>query len=139
MPHDEVVHFICPDKYRAWNLLPCKEDGFGSIEFCRPRGVVNAKQAKRWIVFTMAFVNMAIEFRVDGFICYVRSNPVMSDMSFADSESKILQSARIVNCYAQLDPRFKQSDNLRILHMTVMDFNALCWLQQHDRDYQSKQ
>jgi len=52
---DDVVDYVCPDKYRAWNLLPSKQDGFGSIEFRRAPGVVTAKQAKHWIAFIMAF------------------------------------------------------------------------------------
>ena len=59
---NEIVRYVCPDKYRAWNFLPCKTGGTGSIEFRRPPGVVTAKKTKHWIAFTMAFVDMAVQF-----------------------------------------------------------------------------
>ncbi|KAL8713432.1 MAG: hypothetical protein Q9225_006786 [Loekoesia sp. 1 TL-2023] len=57
---DAIIDYICPDKYRAWNFLPSRTGGTGSIEFRRPPGVVTAKKAKHWIAFTMTFVEMAI-------------------------------------------------------------------------------
>ena len=132
---DQVVDYICPDKYRAWNVLPSKQDGFGSIEFRRAPGVVTAKQSKHWIAFTMAFIEMAMQFNPDPFACYVQSNPVFQDLSFADFEMKLLACAKQLGIYAQLDPRLRQTDNPRTLHITTMDADSLRWLQQYDKDY----
>lgn len=30
LPRDELVSLVCPDKYRAWNLLPAREGKAGS-------------------------------------------------------------------------------------------------------------
>ena len=132
---DNIIDFVCPDKYRAWNFLPSKQGGPGSIEFRRPPGVVTAKQAKHWIAFTMAFIEMAMQFRPNTFACYVRSNPVLHDLSFAEFESNLLACAKKIGVYAQLDPRLRQADNPRTLHITMMVNDTLQWLQQHDTDY----
>lgn len=133
---DEVIDYICPDKYRAWNILRSKIDGAGSIEFRRAPGVVNAKQAKHWIAFTMAFIELGMQFHPDDFARYVRSNPLLQDLTFADFESKLLVCAKELNIYAQLDPRLRQPDNPRTLHITNMDSASLAWLQRLDKDYQ---
>ncbi|KAI1477317.1 hypothetical protein F4774DRAFT_389638 [Daldinia eschscholtzii] len=56
MDRYEIVDFISPSKYFAWNLRPLKEAKPGSVEFRRSTGVDTAKKAKHWIAFTMAFV-----------------------------------------------------------------------------------
>lgn len=132
---DEVVDYVCSDKYRAWNFLPSKQGKSGSIEFRRAPGVVTAKQAKHWIAFTMAFIEMAMQFSPDSFASYVQSSPVLQDLSFADFESKLLACARQLDVYAPLDPRLRQPDTPRTLHITMMDPDSLRWLQQHDPDY----
>lgn len=68
---DDVVHYICPDKYRASNFLPSRTGGTGSTEFRRPPGVVTAKKAKHWIAFTMTFVEMAIQFNPSALAAYL--------------------------------------------------------------------
>lgn len=68
---DSIVEYICPDKYRAWNLLPSKTGGHGSIEFRRPPGVVTTKKAKHWIAFAMTFVDMAIQFNPSALAAYM--------------------------------------------------------------------
>lgn len=133
---DDIIDFVCPDKYRSWNFLPSKQGGPGSIEFRRPPGVVTAKQAKHWIAFTMAFIEMAMQFAPNSFACYVQSNPVLHDLSFADFESKLLACSKQIGVYAQLDPRLCQPDNPRTLHITMMANDTLQWLQQQDADYQ---
>lgn len=101
----------------------------------RPPGVSSAKQANHWIAFTMAFVEMALHFKPDRFASYVQSNPLMSDLSFTDFETKLLQCARKLGFYAQLDPRLRQTDYPRSLHITLMDADTLDWLRQYDWDY----
>ena len=83
----------------------------------------------------MAFIEMGMQFSPDPFACYVQSNPVFQDLSFADFETKLLASARQLNVYAQLDPRLRQTDNPRTLHITTMNERSLRWLQQKDKDY----
>ncbi|KAF5017107.1 hypothetical protein F66182_11014 [Fusarium sp. NRRL 66182] len=56
LDRDEIVDLICPSKFFAWNFLPSRTDGHGSIEFRKPPGVISAKKAKHWIAFTLAFV-----------------------------------------------------------------------------------
>ena len=84
---DEIVDYISPDKYRAWNALPSKQYGSGSIEFRRASGVVTAKQAKHSIAFTIAFIEMAMQFNPDNFACHVQSNPILQDLNFAHLKS----------------------------------------------------
>lgn len=79
---------------------------------------------------------MAMRFDPDPFACYVKSNPVLHDLSFADFEAKLLGCARQLGVYSQLDPRLRQTGNPRSLHITTMAADSLQWLQQHDRDYQ---
>jgi hypothetical protein len=62
---NDIVNYVCPDKHHAWNFLPSRETGHGSVEFRRPPGVVTAKKAKHWIAFTMAFVDMAMRTDLD--------------------------------------------------------------------------
>ena len=84
----------------------------------------------------MAFIDMAIQFRPDTFACYARSDPLLHDLSFVDFETKLLASAKQISVYAQLDPRLRQPDNPRTLHITMMTQDVLRWLQEHDADYQ---
>jgi hypothetical protein len=56
LDRDSIADLISPGKFFAWNFLPSKSDGHGSIEFRRPPGVITAKKAKHWIAFTLAFV-----------------------------------------------------------------------------------
>lgn len=132
---DEIVHYVCTDKYRAWNFNPCKEGGFGSIEFRRAPGVVDAKKSKHWIAFTMSFVEMAIQFDPADFAHDVQSAAVLHSVSHPDFEAQLLACARQLNVYAQLDPRLRQTDNPRTLHITSMSAAAVLWLQKHDPDY----
>lgn len=132
---DDIVKFICPDKYRAWNLLPSKLRGTGSIEFRRAPGVTTTKQAKHWIAFTMSFIEMAMQFNPDKLARYKMSNPLLQDLTFQDFETRLLDCARQIGVYAQLDPRLRQPDNPRTLHITAMSEARLRHLQQLDKDY----
>ncbi|KAL8663546.1 MAG: hypothetical protein Q9202_003734 [Teloschistes flavicans] len=132
---DDIVKFICPDKYRAWSLLPSKLRGTGSIEFRRAPGVTPTKQAKHWIAFTMSFIEMAVQFNSDKLARYKTSNPLLRDLTFQDFETRLLDCARQIGVYAQLDPRLRQPDNPRTLHITAMSEARLRHLQQLDKDY----
>ncbi|KAL8730745.1 MAG: hypothetical protein Q9181_004551 [Wetmoreana brouardii] len=132
---DEVIKFVCPDKYRAWNLLPSKFRGSGSIEFRRAPGVETAKKAKHWIAFTMAFIEMAMQFNPNDLARYAQSNPVLHDLTFQHFESTLLDCARQIDVYVQLDPRLRQPDNPRTLHITTMQKDRIRILQQLDKDH----
>lgn len=138
---DEIINFVCPDKYKAWNFRNCAEGGFGSIEFRRPPGVVDAKRAKHWIAFTMAFVEMAIQFNpAQAFhqpsLLNRNLEPSGSDSFDSDCfKTYLLACAKQLGIFAQLDPRLYQVDNTRSLHITTLGNEALEWLQQHDQHY----
>ena len=89
---DEIIDYVGPDKYMAWNIQPI--EGSGSVEFRRPPAVTGAKPAKHWIAFTMAFVEMAMQFCPDRFARYVRANPELHDLSFVDFETRLLACAQ---------------------------------------------
>ncbi|KAI4187347.1 MAG: hypothetical protein LQ346_005511 [Caloplaca aetnensis] len=132
-----VIQYICPDKYRAWNFLPSRTGGTGSIEFRRPPGVVNAKKAKHWIAFTMTFVEMAIQFNPSALAAYmVEHIPHLNSSYHTDFEDQFLDCARRLGVYAVLDPRLKQSDEPRTLHITLMTRARLEMLRALDVDYQ---
>lgn len=139
---DDIVNFVCPDRFRAWNFKNCLEGGRGSIEFRRPPGVVDAKKAKHWIAFTMAFVEMAIQFNPAQVIHQPllhngeHSEPFEPDSFDSDGfESYLLACAKRLGVYAQLDPRLSQVDKPQSLHITTLDNQALEWLQQQDPHY----
>ena len=132
---DGIVDFICPDKYRAWNFLPCRQGGHGSIEFRRPPGVVNGKKAKHWVAFTLAFVEMAIQFNPSRLASHVQSNSDLSQVYYPDFEAALLACARQLGIECQLDPRLRQTDEPRSLHITMMTPDRLHWLQRHDIEY----
>ncbi|KAI8938230.1 hypothetical protein NX059_005891 [Plenodomus lindquistii] len=127
---DTLVNYVCPDKYRAWNFLPAKETGHGSIEFRRPPGVVNTKKTKHWIAFTMAFIEMAIR--------KGPSNAQLSDKRRtrqADFDASLLGTARSIGEYATLDARLYQSDEPTSFHITNMSREQDEWLLRFDNDY----
>ena len=68
---------------------------------------------------------MAMQFDPDPIACYVQSNPVLRDLSFADFEVKLRGCARQLGVYSQLDPRFRQTDNPPSLHITTMAADSL--------------
>lgn len=132
---NEVVSYICPDKYRAWNFLPSRTGGTGSIEFRRPPGVVTAKKAKHWIAFTMTFVEMAIQFNPSALADYIDDIPHLSSMYHPDFTEQFLTCARRLEVYAVLDPRLEQTDEPRSLHITLMTRERLKMLRTLDDDY----
>ncbi|KAF4633001.1 hypothetical protein G7Y89_g5121 [Cudoniella acicularis] len=142
LARDEVCEYLCPDKHNSWNFRNAKEGGFGSIEFRRPPGVVDAKKAKHWIAFTMAFVEMAVQFNPAHFL----HQPLPADEDEAVESSCLhreekafdhclLACAKKLGVYAQLDPRLRQPDNTHSLHITSLSKEAMEWLKQHG-DYQ---
>ena len=131
-----IVDFICPDKYRAWNFRPCRTGGHGSIEFRRPPGVTTAKKAKHWIAFTISFVELAITFDPSSLPMMVRQSSRLDTLYRPAFEERLLECARRVNVYAQLDPRLRQQDEPRTLHITNMQAQRLRSLQAIDEEYQ---
>jgi hypothetical protein len=132
---DDIVMYVCPDKYRAWNFNPCRAGGFGSIEFRRAPGVVNVKKAKHWIAFVMAFVEMAIQFNPTSFAASVQEASALQYLGFPEFEAQLLRCAKTIGVYAQLDPRLRQPDDARSLHITVMTKELLQSLQRIDPGY----
>ncbi|KAL8824674.1 MAG: hypothetical protein Q9191_004891 [Dirinaria sp. TL-2023a] len=132
---DAIVDYVCPDKYRAWNLRPCGTGGHGSIEFRRPPGIVTAKKAKHWIAFTMAFMEMALQFNPSRLAEHIRRVEDLSSMYHPDFERQLLDSARAINLYHHLDPRLQQYDEPRSLYMCSMHPQRLAILRSLDSEY----
>jgi hypothetical protein len=103
--------------------------------------VVDAKRAKHWIAFTMAFVEMAIQFNPAQ--AFHQPSLLNRDLEPSGSDSfdsdcfktYLLACAKQLGIFAQLDPRLYQVDNTRSLHITTLGNEALEWLQQHDQHY----
>jgi Putative amidoligase enzyme len=70
---DDIVGYVCPNKYRAWNFNPSRTGKPGSIEFRGPPGVVTAKKAKLWIAFAMAFLDVALQFNPEALAAHVQA------------------------------------------------------------------
>ena len=133
---DTIIRFICPDKYRAWNFRPSSSGGPGSIEFRRPPGVVNRKKAKHWIAFTLSFIELAIQFDPSAIPRLVTSHTDLDTIHCPAFEEKLMEHARRLGVYAQLDPRLQQLDEPRTLHITMMQPWRTAWLAALDSDYQ---
>jgi hypothetical protein len=137
---NELVDYVCPDKHRAWNFLPARESGHGSVEFRRPPGVVTSKKAKHWIAFTMSFINMALRTNLDRLVRRLiklhvqRRNPDTVGIS-VDFEAMLLASAETLGIRATLDPRLRQLDEPRSLHITMMRPDQVSRLREIDKDY----
>ena len=136
---DAIIHFICPDKYRAWNFRPSRSGGPGSIEFRRPPGVVTAKKAKHWIAFTLSFLELAIQFDLSTLPGSVVGHSDLESIYCPAFEEKLQEHARCLGVYAQLDPRLRQLDEPRTLHITMMQPQKLAWLNELDSDYRLSQ
>ena len=132
---DAIVGYVCPDKHRAWNLRPCGRGGHGSIEFRRPPGVTTAKKAKHWIAFTMAFMEMAIQFNPSRLASHIQGLEDLSSMYHPDFVCQLLASARILDIYHHLDARLRQSDEPRSLFMCSMLPQRLDELRSLDSEY----
>ncbi|KAL8834341.1 MAG: hypothetical protein Q9170_003796 [Blastenia crenularia] len=130
---DDIIGYICPEKHMAWNLLPSRTDGHGSIEFRRPPGVVTAKKAKHWIAFAMAFVDMAIQFDPSALAPQIANNLAgLYPAYHPDFRQQFLACARQLGVYAILDARLSQTDEPWSLHITE---GTLKWYKSlHDFD-----
>ena len=140
LDRDEVCEYLCPDKNNSWNFRNAREGGFGSIEFRRPSGVIGAKKAKHWIAFTMAFVEMAVQFNPADFLHRPLHTNEAVESSCLHLEQEtfdhyLLACAKNLGVYALLDPRLRQPDNTRSLHITSLSETAMEWLKEHG-DYQ---
>ncbi|OTB11902.1 hypothetical protein K445DRAFT_26158 [Daldinia sp. EC12] len=136
MDRYEIVDFISPSKYFAWNLRPLKEGKSGSVEFRRSTGADTAKKAKHWIAFTMAFVWMSVKFSPETFID--ASSRIQGDFRkvyHPGFQDRLLESAREIGEYWNLDPRLQQEDDLENLHITLMDNASFEWLNRKRRGY----
>lgn len=138
---NDIVEYVCPDKHRAWNLLPARETGHGSVEFRRPPGVATSKKAKHWIAFTMAFIDMTLRSNLDRISRRLsryrlqRRNPDTALESSLNFDDLLLASANRLGVYSTLDPRLRQLDEPGSLHITMMRPDQVSWLQRLDDDY----
>ena len=133
---DEVIRFVCPDKHRAWNFLPAREGGPGSIEHRRPPGVTDAVKSKHWIAFTLAFVEMALAFNPSSLAARYRRSVDLVKIPFPEFASTIVECARRIGVDDCLDVTLKQTDNPKRLHITRLDKAKMAWLRRHfDRNY----
>ncbi|EXJ91926.1 hypothetical protein A1O3_00476 [Capronia epimyces CBS 606.96] len=81
---EAVIEYVCPDKYRAWNFRPCGPGGHGSMEFRRAPGVVRPQTAIHWIAFTMASIDMAIQYSPDSLAGQVRQSTYLPEVYHPD-------------------------------------------------------
>jgi hypothetical protein len=49
------------DRELSWNFMPLMDEKLGTIEFRRPPGAQTAKDAQKWVVFTVAFASASLE------------------------------------------------------------------------------
>lgn len=107
----------------------------GSVEFRRAPGVVTAKKAKHWIAFTMAFLEMAVQFNPESLAASMQTAPDLRTLYYPDFQEQLLMCARRIGIYGNLDTRLVQSDDPRTLHITCMAQENLDILRQLDPDY----
>lgn len=135
LPRDELVSLVCPDKYRAWNLLPAREGKAGSIEFRRPPGVCNSKKAKHWIAFTMSFVYLAIRANPSTLSSKVEECTSLDMIHHPDFLEDLLRCARELEIDDLLDPRLIQHDNVDKLNITMAPPESIAWLRSLNLGY----
>jgi hypothetical protein len=129
LSRDELIDFICPGKFYAWNLQPSKEGKSGSVEFRRAPSVVSSKKAKHWVAFTMAFVWMSIKFESKKFIdAWATAGNNYRSIFHPDFQQQLLYSARDIGEYWNLDTRLLQIDDVANLHITMMSEQGFSWL-----------
>ncbi|KAK0757400.1 hypothetical protein N5P37_010123 [Trichoderma harzianum] len=126
---------VCPDKYRAWNLLPAREGKAGSIEFRRPPGVSTAKKAKHWIAFTMSFIYLAIRANPSHLSSRVDESIDLDAILHPDFLEDLLRCARQLDVFAHLDPRLIQVDDVSRLHITMAQPESVAWLRSLNLGY----
>lgn len=134
-PRDELIRLVCPDKYRAWNLLPAREGKAGSIEFRRPPGVSTAKKAKHWIAFTMSFIYLAIRANPSHLSSRVDESIDLDAIRHPDFLEDLLRCARQLDVFAHLDPRLIQVDDVSRLHITMAQPESVAWLRSLNLGY----
>jgi hypothetical protein len=132
---DEIVDYVCPDKHRAFNLLPSRQYGHGSVEFRRPPGVVDVKKALHWIAFTMAFMNMALKQDVSRMVRQMKLNSQHRRRVAVEFHDLLRLSADELGVFKLLETELRQKDDLVALHITTMARDALQYLQNQDPAY----
>lgn len=133
---DEIVDFICPSKYYAWNFRPSGTGRAGSIEFRRPPGVSTAKKATHWVAFTLSFIWMAMRFKSEYYIQQFDNNTGAPRSGYhPDFQRLLLKAADQIGESVHLDARLLQQDNPGELHITNMSAQAFRWLQGQDSRY----
>ncbi|KAK0622719.1 hypothetical protein B0T14DRAFT_564144 [Immersiella caudata] len=135
---NRLIDFICPSKHCSWNFLPAKTGKLGSIEFRRPPGVTLAKKAKHWIAFTMAFVWMSMKFSPQDFIDglgWLGTELELEETLHPDFHQQLLESAKEIGVFWQLDARLEQVNDSDQLHITMMTEQSFSWLQRQGLGY----
>ncbi|KAI1206584.1 uncharacterized protein F4807DRAFT_463530 [Annulohypoxylon truncatum] len=140
MSRDEVVNFISLSKYFAWNFQPSKEGKSGSIEFRRPPAITTTKKTKHWVSFTMAFVWMAMNGNLDAFVrASGKTGAKFQKLHPPNFEEQLLRAAKEIGVFWSLDPRLRQEDDVKNLHITTMDEQAFRWLAKSGLGYRCSQ
>ena len=132
---ESVVDYVCPDKYRAWNFNPCRPSGHGSIEFRRAPGVVHSQAAIHWIAFTMAFIDMAIQFSLVSLAARVRDAIYLPEVYHPDFRSELLACAAELGLAGVLDLESGQRGDPDSLHFTTASSKVIRHLKRIDRWY----
>lgn len=136
LDRDDLIHFVCPGKYYAWNLQPSQEGKSGSVEFRRAPGVVTSKKAKHWIALTMAIIWMSIKFEPRRFInSWTKARGSNYTVHHPNFQEQLLCSARDIGQLWNLDSRLLQVDNVANLHITMMSQRGFDWLSQKGLGY----
>ncbi len=135
---DEIVELLCPnnDKFYAWNFLPSRSNGIGSIEFRRAPGVATAKKSKHWIAFTMSFVFMALQSNPAELAAKVSKKKHLDEVYHPEFAEDLLNSAKDLGILPELDARLLQPDDVDRLYITMMSQECRDWLNFLDLGYQ---
>ncbi|KAI1615621.1 hypothetical protein EDD37DRAFT_497617 [Exophiala viscosa] len=134
---ESIVHYVCPDKYRAWNFNPCRPGGHGSIEFRRAPGVTTFQASIHWIAFTMAFIDMAIQHSPVSLAAHVRECTYLPEVYHPDFRTQLLDCAAQLGIADCLDLDTGQRDDPDALHFTMSNAKVISRLQRVDPRYHS--
>ncbi|KIW68925.1 hypothetical protein PV04_04837 [Phialophora macrospora] len=132
---ESVVDYVCPDKYRAWNFNPCRPGGHGSIEFRRAPGAVQSGSSIHWIAFTMAFIDMAIQYSPATLATRVRDAAYLPEVYHPDFRTELLECAAQLGLTGLLDLEAGRHEDPESLHFTTTSSKVINHLKRFDRRY----
>ena len=105
------------------------------MEFRRAPGVVTAAKSLHWIAFTMAFVDMALQFDPSTLADRIGSTEYLQELYQPDFIDQFLSCARDLGLNSLLDQELKQKDDLVAQHFTMTSPASMRLLQRIDPRY----